>query len=407
MRFRQSLVFLFLSAVGCLGYAQQSAEDAKQLLQSGQVEESIVVYTQLLAASPHHSDLLLMRGLAYSRTKQWALAEQDLKEASIVSPNYVDVWTALGNVYRWNDQYERAAEVYAKLEELTPTDPQPHLLRARSLVELGDIQNAQHEVAQAQSLGAQEESINSVLAAINLKTQTNTTVDGYKWAASLSTSRSNTSIGSAEESTASLRRYTEYGSIALEKWDLQRYGNTDSALAVDAYPRLWEGAYANVRYQHSDSANLYPGTSWRAELFQNMGQGWELSGSHDYLGFDSHVKIDGVGLGKYWGNFYARWRYQRVQSDLSAGDGNRLLIRYYYEGDADHYLEANISNGRSADFGGVLLDSNASRSDARGLTIYHFVTHDWGVKASLTHSIDTSIAGNYENSLSVGLVRRW
>ena len=406
MQFRRGALLVVFSIYCCFSHAQD-AETAKQLLQAGQINEAIAAYTQLLKSSPRNSDFLLLRGLAYSRAKQWDLATQDLKEASIVSPNYIDVWTALGNVYRWNDQHEQAAAVYDKLALLTPTDPQPHLFRARALVELGDLQGANIEIRKAKNLGASEEALNSAWAVVNKKTQASAAMNGYQWALSYGHSQSTTSLGNAQENAVSLRRYSEYGSIALEKWGLQRYGDSDGAWALDAYPRLWQGAYANVRYQHADNANLYPNASWRAELFQNIGQGWEVSGSHDYLGFNSHVKIDGAGLGKYWGNFYARWRYQHVQSDVSSGNGNRLLVRYYYEGDADHYAEANISNGRSDDFGGALLNPNSSRSNARGLALYHFVTQDWGVKASVTHSLDSSISGGYENSLSVGLVRRW
>jgi YaiO family outer membrane protein len=229
--------------------------------------------------------------------------------------------------------------------------------------------------------------------------------DDYQWAASATETQTQTSLGEAQETTLSLRRYTPLGSIAVEQWNLHNFGENDSAQAVDAYPHLWEGAYANVRYQHSDAATLYPGMSWRTELFQNAGHGWELSVSHDYLGFSSHVKIEGVGVGKYWGNFYARLRYQEVHTDSSTGNGARFIIRYYYEGDADHYIEGNTSSGRSDDYTGSLLQS--SRSNTHGAAWYHFLNHDWGVKGSISRSLDDSVYGGYQNSFSMGLVRRW
>ena len=148
-----------------------------------------------------------------------------------------------------------------------------------------------------------------------------------------------------------------------------------------------------------------PGNSWRAELYQGLGHGWEAAVSHDELGFDSHVKIHGMALARYWGNFYLRWRHQQVNSDASSGKGDRLTVRYYYEGDADHYVEASLSSGRSDDYGGTLIA--ASRSDSRGLAWYHFVTRDWGLKASWSQSNDSSSAGGRERSLSLGLSYRW
>mgnify|MGYP000163777510 FL=1 len=225
------------------------------------------------------------------------------------------------------------------------------------------------------------------------------------WSAMISSGQTKTDLGSAKERSVSLRRYTELGSISLEQLSLKRFGTSDSALAIDAYPRLWEGAYANVRYQHASSPNLYPGHSWRAELYQNVGGGYELSASHDDLGFASNVKIEGVAVVKYWGNFYARLRHQRVISDGSVGQGNRFLMRYYYEGDADHFVEANLSSGRSDDFNSAQL--SGMRSDSRGLILNHFVTRQWGFKVSLSQANDAALSSGRERSFNLGLAYRW
>jgi YaiO family outer membrane protein len=225
------------------------------------------------------------------------------------------------------------------------------------------------------------------------------------WSASISGGQTKTDFGTAQERSVTLRRYTALGSIAIEQLSLKRFGYSDTAMAVDAYPRLWEGAYANVRYQSAASPDLYPAKSWRTELYQNVGSGWELAASHDHLGFTSNVKIDGISVGKYWGNFYARLRHQRVTSDGSAGQGDRFMVRYYYEGDADHYVEANISSGRSDDFSSAQLAG--SRSDSRGLAWYHFVTRQWGFKASASQATDSASASGRERSFSVGLAYRW
>jgi YaiO family outer membrane protein len=209
----------------------------------------------------------------------------------------------------------------------------------------------------------------------------------------------------ARENSLSLRRYGELGSIAVERLSLRRFGFSDTAWAVDAYPRLWPGAYANLRYQYADSPALYPKRSWRAELYQNISGGWELAVSRDFLGFGSGVRIDGVSIGKYWGNFFARWRHQQVQSDSSSGRGDRFFVRYYYPGDADHYVEANASRGRSDDFGSALI--NTSSSDSRGLVWYHFVSREWGFKLSASESTDTAGFGAKSQDLGVSLTRRW
>lgn len=225
------------------------------------------------------------------------------------------------------------------------------------------------------------------------------------WAMTLGGGQISADSGRATDQSVSLRHYGQWGSIALERLQLQRFGSSDSATAVDAYPRLWQGAYANVRYQSSDHAALYPQRSWRAEIYQNIQGGWEVSAGRDGLVFSSAVHIDGLGLAKYWGNFYMRWRHQNVTSDTSSGHGDRLVLRYYYEGDADHYLEASASNGRSVDASGALITS--SRSSSQGLSWLHYFHRAWGLKASASQSHDTSSSTAHERAASLSVTHRW
>jgi hypothetical protein len=80
-------------------------------------------------------------------------------------------------------------------------------------------------------------------------------------------------------------------------------------------------------------------------------------------------------------------------------------VRYYYKGDADHYVEANASRGRSDDFGSTLIQ--ASRSDSRGLVWYHFVSREWGFKLSASESKDSAGYGAKIKDLGASLTRRW
>ena len=226
----------------------------------------------------------------------------------------------------------------------------------------------------------------------------------HRWALTAGLSHTEAGSASAHEHNLALRHFAGWGSIALERIGLRRAGDSDQAWALDAYPRLWSGAYANVRYQRANQADFLPLTSWRAELYQNVGEGWELAASRDHLGFGAPVRIDGLSVGKYWGNFFARWRHQKVRSDTSTGQGDRFFVRYYYEGDADHYLEANVSRGRSDDFGSALLQS--VRTDSRGLAWYHFVTPEWGFRLSASQSGNGG-AGTAARDVGASLTRRW
>ena len=337
-------------------------------------------------------------------------ATSDLEKAVALAPGYADAWAALADVYRWNDQVAAAADAYSRLIGLRPNDAQAHLLRARSLLAMQDVAGASLAVQRARELGLPEADLPELPALPSSASGLALMGDGqlddrYTWALSAGLSQTSWGSSHAHDNSVSLRRYGEWGSIAIERLGLRRFGDSDQAWAIDAYPRLWQGAYANVRYQRAFSPELYPSHSWRAELYQNMGGGWELAASRDVLGFGSGVRIDAISGGKYWGNFFARWRHQQVSSDSSSGKGDRLFVRYYYEGDADHYVEVNVSSGRSDDFSSALIQS--SRSNSRGVSWYHFVSRDWGFKISASQSSDTGGAQGRARDWGFNLTRRW
>lgn len=399
-------LLVFLTALA----RAQDAEDAKRWLEQGKLHEAVQAYTALIQAHPSDPDHWLGRGLTQVRQGQWRAATSDLEKAVSLAPGYADAWAALADVYRWNDQAAAAADAYARLIVLRPNDARAHLLRARSLLAIQDVAAARLAVQRARELGVPEADLPELPAPPSSGASLALMGDGqlddrYTWALSAGLSQTSWGSSHAHDNSVSLRRYSEWGSIAVERLGLRRFGDSDQAWAIDAYPRLWQGAYANVRYQRAYSPELYPSRSWRAELYQNTGGGWELAASRDVLGFGSGVRIDAISAGKYWGNFFARWRHQQVSSDSSSGKGDRFFVRYYHAGDADHYVEVNASRGRSDDFSSALISS--SRSNSRGLSWYHFVSRDWGFKISASQSSDTAGAQGHARDWGFNLTRRW
>jgi YaiO family outer membrane protein len=365
----------------------------------------------LIQQYPNDPDHWLQRGLAQARQRSWISAAQDLEKAVSLAPGYADAWSALADVYRWSERAAAAADAYARLELLRPDDAQVKVLRARSLAAVAEIENMQLAQEQARTMLAKKGVVSTFVVSPRAEALSPemlnqvTPSDSYQWALSGGLYSSSDNSSNAHENSLSLRLYGDLGSIAVERLSLRRFGYSDKAWAVDAYPRLWQGAYANLRYQYTDSPILYPLRSWRAELYQNISGGWELAVSRDFLGFGSGVRIDGISAGKYWGNFFARWRHQQVSSDSSSGQGDRFFVRFYYIGDADHYVEVNASRGRSDDFSSSLIQ--ASRSNSRGLVWNHFISREWGFKLSASESSNTVSYGGNIKDLGFSLTRRW
>lgn len=387
-------------------------EQARTLANSGQPALAVAAYDALLARSPGNVDVLLGRGIAYTRLDRWAEAQADLEAAAKASPDYADVWLALGNMHQWHDQPERAIAAYSRLVALRPDDATAWMARARAWRAAGRLAEARADLARARAAGGNAAELDAfdaaLVAAVTPQPRAGNPeaalAAGYTWAASLSDSW--TDVGSGprwNDQTASVRRYMKHGSIGFETLRAHRFDQSGYAWALDAYTDLWPGAYANLRYQRAPAARLFPENAGRIEVYQSLGSGWEVSLSDDVLGFDSRVNIYGATLGKYVGNWYVQLRHQNIVSEGSHSSGDRLMARYYYAGDADSYIEATANRGRSDD--PLSLSGGRARSGGGSLTWVRYWSRDWGTKVGASFSRDSGDAR--ERGVSVGLYRRW
>jgi len=359
-----------------LSYEAQYAR-ARAHANAGQPELALAEYSALLARAPGDADVLLGRGLVFSRLERWPEAEADLTAAAQAAPDYADVWAALANLYRWTDRPGQARDAYERLIALEPD-------------------NDAHRQARAQLTAVQPRaaSPDAAIAA------------GYDWLATLSSNW--LEVGDTprwNEQTVSVRHYMARGSLAFETLRAHRFAQTGHAWALDGYVNLWNGAYANLRYQRAPSARLFPANAGRVELYQSLGRGWELSLSDDVLGFAERVNIYGVGIARYTGNFYVQLRHQNIVSNGARSSGDRLLGRYYYRGDADSYLELRVNRGRSDD--ALSLSGARARSGGGGIDLVHYFSRDWGARAGASFSRDRNAGNARERGLAFSLYRRW
>jgi YaiO family outer membrane protein len=259
-------------------------------------------------------------------------------------------------MYLWSDRPAQAAEAFAHWQALEPGSAEAAAKHARALRAAA----APARPADAEDSGRRD----------------------YRWTGSLSAGVTDTSnAGTWHEGGASLRRRFDTGSVALEWLRASRFGDSDQALALDAYVDLWPRAYANLRYQHASGDSLFPGNAWRAELYQGVGRGWELSASYDRLGFSGGAtEIYGAGVGRYWGDFYARARLTRVPGLDSGSTAVRGMLRWYYAGNGDDYFEVAGGSGRSASELAQLGATARFNSNSASVAWVRWLGSRWGLR---------------------------
>lgn len=382
---------------------------ARALSFSGKREDAIRVYSDILAGSPTNSDVLLGRGRVYAWMGKWKESEADLLAASVKSPTYADVWSALGDMYLWSDRPQKAVEAYGRLSELKPTEPAPLIARGRAKRSAADLVGARTDFEAARTRGADGNEIDSYLATLMPRVQTPEAFvpEGFHWSASASAGMTRFSPlrDHWSDYTYSIRRHFSRGSLAVEYLDARRFQSDDNAWALDAYVDLWNRAYANVRYQRAPKPQLYPKNSWRTEIFQGFGRGWELSGSYDHLEFgNTNTDMYGVGLGKYIGNFYLRGRTLFIPGTGFTSLSHRGIVRYYYAGNGDDYLELSGGWGRGGEIARA-GNINRTKSESAGISFVKYLSPHWGMKLGASYGDDEN--SFVERGLTAAIYTRW
>jgi len=376
----------------------------RQLATGGQRPLAIQRYTALLAEHPGNGDLLLARGRTYAWDGQYAAAEADLSQVVQQSPAYADAWSALGDAYRWSGRPQQAADAYAHWVALAPNDPAARMARGAALRDAGQSAAARADFDAAAALGANPDEIAGLQQSLLPRAVYSN--QGYRWGVTAGWAYTGFNGGRQDWNDAdlSLRRYFDRGSLALELLQADHFGRSNAAWALDGYVSLWSRAYANLRYQQGPSSGILPKQAWRAEVFQGVGSGWELSASVDQLRFSGTTTFYGIGVGRYVGNWYARYKLQYVPGVGSGSWSNRFVLRNYYRGDADDYLEVSAGTGRSTDmdrFGTVVRNTNA----AIGVAWAHYLSPRWGFKLGAGYASDEG--GYDERRLWLALYSRW
>lgn len=385
---------------------------ARALAASGdavQRERALALYAAMLARSADNSDVQLARGRTYAWMGRHAEAEADLKAVVERKPDYADAWSALGDLYLWSDRPADAEAAYAHWVELAPNESAALIARGRAHRAAGDLAAARADFDAAQARGADAAEVGRLQASLMPPPAAVSDAligSEYRWQLRGSVDQAMFSGNRADWTDAelSLRRRFARGSLALETLRAHRFGQTDTAWALDGYASLWSRAYGNARYQRGPSGGILPRDAWRLELFQGVGQGWELSASIDHLRFDSDTEFYGVGVGRYVGNWYARYKLQHVPGAGSGSWSHRLVVRNYYRGDADDYVEVSAGTGRSTDLdrnGGRVRDSHY----ALGAAWVHYFHPQWGFKLGAGYADDAD--GYTEQDVSLSLYRRW
>ena len=164
----------------------------------------------------------------------------------------------------------------------------------------------------------------------------------------------------------SLNHHFSWGSLITRGNFNHRFNTYGRQIEVDAYPHLRDGTYMYLNYGHSDST-IFPKNRFGAEVYQNVGGGYELSLGIRKLWFgDDEINIYTGTIAKYLGNYYFFFHPYYTPSNVGASKSGTFGLRRYL--DDEQYVAMAFGSGLSisqnSNLEVIKLDSKKASLDA-------------------------------------------
>jgi|SRR5271165_837987 len=341
--FRYPLLVVGLTLVVSVQYL--CAEDdvltqARQLATHKQRPKALSLLDAYLSQHPTDSDAQLLRGLIQSWEGNYYSARQDLQAVWTKHPAYADAALGLVNVEIWTGDLLRAEQITGQFLAENSDNLPMLLARAKVLAKMNRHRDALEilkVILAREPRNGEALDLRRDLRDLDRAWQSGSSYDFIKYGNSSST---------WQEESISLKRGLNAGSLIFRFSEASRFGLNSSLAEVDWYPALRPGTYLYLNAGYSPQGELYPTYRGAAEIFQNLGKGFEASLGMRRLAFtSSHINIFTGSFGRYHKNWYGSLRtYIVPDSHQGTSVSYQLLARRYFH-DSQRYVSFRYSRG--------------------------------------------------------------
>ena len=309
--------------------------------------------------------------------KNYKLAIELSRKALTRSPGYADIRIFLGRIYTWSDkvdsariefeevlrqdlQNEDASSAYADLEYWNDNPakalsicedglkfhPQSKVLllrKAKSLVELKRLQEANTVVNLLLKEDPKNAAGRSLSDKIKDRASKNKLGISYDF------------IGFDKQfnnpwhlASVSYSRSTSFGSVIGRINYANRFTNGAIQFETDAYPRISKTFYSYISGGVSNKSGVFPQYRAGFSLYANLPKSFEAEAGFRYLYFSNATWIYTGSIGKYVKNYWFNLRTYLTPGNNNISQSYSLTTRYYFGG-AEDFFSFGLKTGISPD----------------------------------------------------------
>ena len=183
----------------------------------------------------------------------------------------------------------------------------------------------------------------------------------------------------------------------------RRFGLRDQSATFDLYQTLGAGRYGHLRFRTTPDADVLPNWDVRGEIFQGFGA-WEGSASYWHMDFQDVVRVVGLGLARYAGDWYLRASGTRsTNAGESAFSGAFLARRATADGGN---LTLVVGRGEEVVVLGAGPTIDLRTTSVARVEVERWVTDTFGLTAALGRHTFEGAPSRIPISVGVQLRRR-
>jgi YaiO family outer membrane protein len=377
---RALAVAALLVASASLGLAEDVLAQARSLAYSGkaQREAALDLLKQHLTQEPDDTDARVFYGIVLSWQGRYDEAREQLSQVLAKRPDHGDALPALINVELWSDHPARAEQLARDALARQPDNVELLLAQAHALRNMGHRSEAiavLDHVLQLSPGNVDAIRMRSSTFDVSGKWDTRPVAEAdfsYYW---YSDGRS-----PLRQSSLSLRVPTPVGSITGTENRADQFGLVSYQTDLEFYPHFRPGTYGYLEFGYSADGNLFPGYRGSADLFQSIGNGFELSGGYRHLQFSSGVDIYTFALAKYRGKWLFTGRgFVTPGSPGTSGTALLEARRFFGSEGRYDYIEFRYSVGASPALANTVGEVQTLTSQSFHATLNKVIRRRWAL----------------------------
>lgn len=332
---------MFVLVMNSYGQTDSLMSVAKDLVKQNKYTEAEKIYTDLLVQDSSNNDARFALGLLYSWSKQYDKARTVFSTVLRTRPTSKEVYIAALNNELWAEKYQLALVLADKTKSVLPDDADILIRKAKALNYLRQSDDAILILNDYLKKDNNNQDIKDLLETIQSENKKNSI--GISYTYDYFNNASPWQLAYLQ-----YKRKTKLGAVIGRFNYAKRFGSNGYQMEVDAYPTLTSKSYAYVNVGYSPSS-LFPVFRLGMDYNRKLPNAFEASLGFRYLDFRSSTVIIYTGnLGKYFGNYWLNFRPYVTPDNNDVSFSGYLTLRRYFSTPED-YIGFQVGYGTSPD----------------------------------------------------------